>query len=310
MGKCPLFDSHCDTASQIFNKECDLYDNSLHVDLRRGSEYSPYVQIFAIFAPDEFETKYYWIMENLKYQLAINKEKVRLCRTAQDIHDCEVDNISAALISVEGAELLGCDIDKLVHAKDDGVSSVNITWNYANKLSGSNADTPDMGLTKRGMEFVGKCFEIGAAVDVSHISDPAFWDVCCIAEKYGKPFYASHSNSRALCSNKRNLTDDQFRAIVDCGGVAGLNMYASFLGDNADISTVIRHIDRFLELGGAKSIAIGADFDGCNLLPKEISGIQDMHRLYDELILRGYGEELAGDIFYNNQLRFFSEILK
>ncbi len=310
MRNCLLFDSHCDTASQIFDKGYDLFDNSLHVDLRRGGEYSPYVQIFAVFASNEFEAKYRGIMEYLKYQLAINTSNIRLCRTAQDIRDCEVDKISAALISVEGAELLGCEIDKLVYAKDDGVSSVNITWNYANELSGSNAERPDMGLTKRGKAFVDKCFEIGVAVDVSHISDPAFWDVCGIAEKYGKPFYASHSNSRTVCPQKRNLTDDQFRAIVACGGVAGLNMYSSFLGDNADISTILRHIDHFLELGGAKSIAIGADFDGCSVLPKEISGIQDMYRLYDELILRGYGEEFAADVFYNNQLRFFNEVLK
>ena len=85
-------------------------------------------------------------------------------------------------------------------------------------------------------------------VDVSHLSDPGFWDV---AEELSGPFFASHSNARAVFSHPRNLTDEQFTAIIDHNGVVGLNLYANFLGERADLDTAIAHLEHWLELGGA-----------------------------------------------------------
>ena len=309
MREYPLFDGHCDTAKEIFNQGKLLLENDLHTDLQRASEFSPYCQVYAIFTPDNFEAGYRNIMDNLKAQLDANSDMIEHCRTSEDISRCAKSNKSAALISVEGGELLGCDIDKLIKAKEEGVSSVNITWNYENALSSSNAQATEKGLTEKGKDFVAKCFEIGVAVDVSHISDPGFWDICEISAAYNKPFYASHSNSRAICPHRRNLTDDQFKAIIASGGVAGINMYTPFVGEDADIHTVISHIDHFLELGGSKNISMGADFDGCDKLPRGINGISDMKKLYDEMVRLGYGEELISDIFYNNMFRFFSAVI-
>ena len=301
----PLFDGHCDTGSKALRKNCGLYSNGLHVDLERLGNYGPSCQIFAIFAENDFELSYKRIMAGIKSELEKNSDSVALCRNAEDIEKTVSSGKTAALISVEGAELLGCDEDKLAKAKDDGVSSVNITWNFENALSGTNAQGRDKGLSSLGKSFVKKCGALHIAVDVSHISDKGFWDVA----ECEVPFFASHSNSRSVCGHKRNLTDDMFKAIVSSGGVAGLNMYADFLGDNPDISTVIKHIDRFLSLGGEKNIAIGADFDGCESLPKGIKGVQDMYKIYDELIRLGYGKELADDIFFNNMFRFFKKAL-
>ena len=65
------------------------------------------------------------------------------------------------------------------------------------------------------------------AVDVSHLSDEAFWDIMDITQA---PVSASHSNSRAVWPESRNLTDAQFRAICETGGVAGINLFTGFLG--------------------------------------------------------------------------------
>lgn len=300
-----LFDCHCDTALEIMRNGSSLYENSLHTDLSRGGKYEKYCQVYAIFAHDDFEENYRRSLTYLKGQLELHKDKVSLCRDTKDIAKAAMEGKCAAVISAEGAELLGCNIDRIEGAKAEGISSINITWNYENALSGTNAEGTDKGLTEKGKAFVKKCFETKIAVDVSHISDPGFWDIA----EMGHPFYASHSNSRAVCGHKRNLTDDQFKAIVDCGGIAGMNMYSEFVGENAKISDVIKHIDRFLKLGGEKNIAIGADFDGCDSLPEGIAGVQDMYKIYDELIRLGYGKELADDIFYNNAYRFYEKIL-
>lgn len=306
MKKIPLFDAHCDTAYECVRQGLPLRENSIHTDLVRGEKFGPRCQVYALYAPDNFVPSYHETMAYLKNQLKLNTDKVALCKTTDDIISCTGEGKAAALISAEGAELLDCSIENLVKAKADGVSSVNITWNYENALSGTNAEGADKGLTEKGFEFVKKCFEIGVTVDVSHISDPAFWDIASVATK---PFIASHSNSRTICPHRRNLTDEQFKAIVACGGAAGINLYADFLGDNADVSTVIKHIDHFLKLGGEKNIALGADFDGCERLPKGINGVEDMDKLYNELIYLGYGQKLVDDIFWNNFMRVFSKTL-
>ena len=79
-----------------------------------------------------------------------------------------------------------------------GVRSVNVTWNHANALSGTNAEETGRGLTPQGRAFVERAERLGVLVDVSHLSDAGFWDV---AETLSGPFWASHSNSRKLFSH-------------------------------------------------------------------------------------------------------------
>ncbi|MEG1241298.1 MAG: membrane dipeptidase, partial [Oscillospiraceae bacterium] len=88
-----------------------------------------------------------------------------------------------------------------------------------------------------------------------------------MAELVEGPFFASHSNSRNICPDPRNLTDAQFTAIIEHKGVAGLNLYAAFLGENATVDTIVAHLEHFLDLGGAQNVAIGGDWDGCSQLP-------------------------------------------
>ena len=72
-----------------------------------------------------------------------------------------------------------------------------------------------------------------------------------MAEELSGPFFASHSNARAVFSHPRNLTDEQFTAIIDHNGVVGLNLYANFLGERADLDTAIAHLEHWLELGAS-----------------------------------------------------------
>ncbi len=91
----------------------------------------------------------------------------------------------AAFLSVEGAELLDCSLERLEEAHAMGVRAVNPTWNHVNALSGTNAEEPERGLTPQGRAFVRKMERLGMLVDVSHLSDPGFWDV---AEELSGPF--------------------------------------------------------------------------------------------------------------------------
>ena len=206
---------------------------------------------------------------------------------------------------MEGAELLDCSLERLEEAHAMGVRAVNPTWNHVNALSGTNAEEPERGLTPQGRAFVRKMERLGMLVDVSHLSDPGFWDV---VEELSGPFFASHSNARAVFSHPRNLTDEQFTAIIDHNGVVGLNLYANFLGERADLDTAIAHLEHWLELGGERTVALGGDLDGCSSLPEGITGIQDLDRLWERLLQRNYSEALVRALFFENLMRVVSEV--
>jgi hypothetical protein len=86
------------------------------------------------------------------------------------------------------------------------------------------------------------------------------------------------------------------------GGVAGLNLYPDFLGENATLDTVCDHALHWLELGGAKHIALGGDLDGVEALPAGFTGVQDYAKLAEQLLARGVSEPVVYDIFWNNAM--------
>ena len=222
-----------------------------------------------------------------------------LCRSGAEADAAAESGRTAAFLSVEGADLLDCDTEKLRQAAAWGVRLVNPVWNNANALSGSCADDPDRGLSGRGRGFIREMERLGIYADVSHLSDPGFWELYRMTER---PIVASHSNARALCSQRRNLTDDMFRAIRDTGGVVGLNLYRGFVG-GASMDALVDHVEHFLHLDGEKTLCIGGDLDGCEALAAGMNGAEDVPQLYEALEEQGYGKALLEDIFWNNLRR-------
>lgn len=315
----PLFDAHCDTISAMIREGGELGNNGLHMDLTRAGRYNPYAQFFAIFGlvdPTgdwDFAKSLIWDYGSSAFdeqygvfirELDKNSGRISFCRSHKDAVRAAGEGKAAAFLSVEGGEILDCSIENLEKAYNLGVRAVILTWNFENLLSGSNDEGSDKGLTELGRRFVRRCQQLGVIVDVSHLSEPGFWDVMEISQK---PVIASHSNAKAVWGNKRNLTDWQFKAIANTGGVVGINLYSDFLGAEADVDTATEHIEHLLQLGGERHIAIGADLDGCDSLPKGIAGIEDFYKIADNLLKKNYTEQLVCDIFYNNLMRVVME---
>ncbi len=306
----PYFDTHCDTVYHGVLEGYHLRRNEKHIDLERLAKFDKAVQCFAMFArlteaPAEgmfaLTQKLHAYFES---EIAADADIAVQCRTADDIRKAHEAGKVAAVLTIEGSELLNCDPDKIEWADEKGVRAISLTWNHANLIAGTNRHEPQRGLNDLGREFVRRCQEKDILVDVSHCSDAAFWDLMKITTK---PVIASHSNSRTLCDVPRNLTDDMFRAIVETGGVVGLNYWVKFISDThgLDMDLFLRHFGHFLDLGGAKHIGLGSDLDGCDPLAGGMTGVQDVPMLYEALKNRGYGKELLDDIFFNNYMRIF-----
>ncbi len=315
--KIKLFDGHCDTILRCYDtgdrehfNGGSMRRNSGHIQLEAAHKaFDAYAQFFAIYADTQtmMPGKSYEQMFREEYALfrsevEKNSDLIVHCRNGEQAEAALRGNRIAAFLSVEGAETLDCSIKRLEEAYELGVRAVNITWNHANALSGTNVEHPDRGLTEQGKAFVRRMLELGMLVDVSHLSDPGFWDVAKLAEEAGKPFFASHSNSRALCPHPRNLTDEQFKQVIRAGGVAGLNLCTEFLGEHPTVETAVAHIEHFCELGGEKHISMGGDWDGCTT-PEEIRSITDLEKIYECLLRHNFSESLVQDIFYNNLMR-------
>lgn len=204
------------------------------------------------------------------------------------------------VLTVEGGAVLGGKLANLEKLADRGVKMMTLTWNGENELGGG-ADTA-LGLTPFGREALKEMERLSIVADVSHASDALFYDVAEIAEK---PIVASHSNARAVCPHRRNLTDRQFQILRDKGGLVGLNFCVHFLREdsNAHFEDLLRHADHFWSLGGETTLCLGSDYDGTDV-PPELDGIEKMQDLYELFLKHNYKESLVIPCFLIMPLNF------
>jgi membrane dipeptidase len=307
--KFPVFDLHCDTALALLGDDLteagSLRKNNCHIDLERAKVLPGYVQCFACFTTP-FMTQWYKKdptvifekeIETVMREMYYNSDLISQIHTLADIDKNRKNGKMSAILTIEGPAGFGFNPAMLENLHQIGFRITTLGWNEQNPLCGSHKTGG--GLTDLGREYVKEAQRLGMIIDVSHISDEAFWDIMEITEK---PVIASHSNSRSVCPVSRNLTDDMFRAICRSGGVAGFNMCAPFVGEDPDLDTCAEHFIHFLELGGEKHIALGGDLDGCDVLPRGFDGVQDYPKLADKLLERGLSEAQVYDIFWNNAM--------
>ncbi len=306
----PVFDLHCDTALELLGNDFmggkRLCKNDLHIDLERAKKLPGYAQCFACFTTPEFRDWYQVSpliafereMGEILSQLEANSDIIRQAYSAKEVRENYEKGIMSGILTIEGPAGFSFDPALLQDLYQVGFRMSSLGWNEKNVLTGSHKTGG--GLTDQGREYVLEAQRTGIIVDVSHISDEGFWDIMDITDK---PIVASHSNSREVCDNSRNLTDDMFRAICQTGGVAGFNQCAPFVGEKPTLDTVCDHILHFLELDPeGRHIALGGDLDGCGHLPEGFDGVQSYPAMALKLLERGVGEQIVGNIYWENAL--------
>lgn len=300
-----LFDGHCDTAFELYRKQEHLLENSGHIDLKKASGLSSYAQVFAFCSLAGLKglkwSSEELLSEPLQYllqEIQENSAHIAVAYSKEELSFLHAAGKIAAMFGMEGAELISCDPHRLCALREQGFVMTTLTWNADNVLAGCH--TSDQGLTFAGKDFVSEAQLLGLRIDVSHLSEKAFWDLISVTKA---PILASHSNCRAICDHSRNLTDDQLRAIGDTGGTVGLNLYPLFLGESADFDLLRKHLDHMLLLCGEKHVSLGGDLDGCDTLARGFCHVGDYTSFYSYLSLHGYSKALLDDIFFNNLMR-------
>ena len=285
-----VFDTHCDTLCCVRDDGKSLNENDCHVDLKRMSEYKSYTQVFACFIDPIYKT--------------CGAERTMNLTDTFHAHTQNLPQNVKAVLSIEGGEGI-YSLSALRNYHRLGVKIAALTWNYSNHIaSGALESDENRGLTDFGKKVVAEMNKIGMLIDVSHLNRKSFYDIAKVTKM---PIVATHSCSDFICPHKRNLTDEQFKIIKNSGGCVGVNFYPPFLTnrDKCGIDDIVKHIEHFMELGGEDNIGIGADFDGVDCLPEGISGVEDMYKIFDRLLARGYTEEQAEKISHRNFERIF-----
>ena len=306
----PVFDLHCDTALALSERAevyTSLRKNDRHVDLTRAGELGGYAQCFAMYTTPDFD-KWFGkpatevfdnMLSNLEKEIELNSDIIARAGSTAEIEANRAAGKMSAILTLEGPAGIGFDAGRLEELYDRGFRISTLSWNEQNILTGSIATGG--GLTDAGREYVRECQRLGILVDVSHISDEAFWDIMKITEA---PIVASHSNLRSVCNHSRNLTEDMYRAIVETGGTAGVNLFVPFVrGEGADLDAVCDHVLRMLELDpSGEHISLGGDLDGCDALTEGFEGVQSYNALARRLMERGLDEKCLRNIYWNNAI--------
>jgi len=315
-----LFDLHCDTLYECANAGKSLYENDLAVNYAASRQYTHYAQFFALFCGTEqkidsknlilalpMEKRLDALLKTARKEFQENASWLAFCKTGYDLTRAVETGKAAAFLSIEGAELLASE-SHIIRAYQAGVRMVTLSWNYRNAYACGAMTNTQEGLSLRGKDLLKELCAMGVIIDVSHLSEKGFWDVCRTIDC---PFIASHSDSYALRPHPRNLTDQQFTEIARRGGLVGVNLYTPFLveGTESTLDNVVDHIERFIGLAGEKNIALGCDLDGCTALPAGIKGLSDIERLAKHMRSRGFSEEAVNNIFYNNAFAFVQKAL-
>ena len=308
----PVFDLHCDTAlgllGETVNEPGNLRKNELHIDLERAEQLPGYCQCFACFTTpmmeEWFKTSTTLIFEReiatIQRELDKNADLMELAYSAAEVEELREKGKMAAILTIEGPAGFGFDPELLENLHQIGFRISSLGWNEKNPLTGSHMTGG--GLTDMGRAYVKEAQRVGMRIDVSHISDEGFWDIMKITQA---PILATHSSSRSVWNSSRNLTDDMFKAIMETGGVAGMNVYEGFVGEEgkADIDTLCDHIFHFMELDPeGRHISLGGDLDGCDPLVAGFDGILGYPKLAQRLLERGLSEDIIWNIFWKNAI--------
>lgn len=234
-----VVDTHNDVVHRIFGGE-DISKRTYrgHSDLPRLKDGGVDVQIFSIWVPPQNTQRSYFDQANdqidsIESLIQRNPLQAAFAKNTADIEKIVRDRKLSIMIGLEGGHPIADDLKKLEYFYNRGVRYMTLTWNNSTSWATSARDEDEeigkmgrKGLNAFGVEVIKKMNALGMIIDVSHLGETTFWDVIKITEK---PIIASHSSVWSISHNRRNLKDDQIKAIAKTGGVVFINFLPLFI---------------------------------------------------------------------------------
>jgi len=238
-------DTHCDTPLHMMREGWKIGERhepgergSGKVDLPRMKEGGLDAQFFAVFVgqgernPEGYakaQTRADKLLAKIHQMYDDYPDLVEFAATPEDAYRIEKLGKRAIYIGMENGYPIGKDLSMIEKYYDRGVRYITLCHTKNNDICDSSTDpngAEHQGLSEFGRQVVAEMNRIGMIIDVSHISDEAFFDVLEVSQT---PVIASHSCARALCDHPRNLTDEMLKALAQNGGVIQMCILSSFV---------------------------------------------------------------------------------
>lgn len=321
------FDAHGDIWTDVTHHylagEHDIFRTRHYERMKKGEIEGG---IFVIWNDPPFDTNP--LERTRQMQAAITQETPECADILSVVHN--YDEMMKArdagkmycFIGHEGLKSIGEDLDLIDDFYAFGARHASLTWNEENPLATGARGSLCRGLTELGKRAVRKIQDLGMILDVSHLNDASFWDLLRAATG---PVVATHSNSRALCNESRNLTDQQLKALAETGGIAGLNSFNEFVHKEIPKQTIenlAKHIVHMVEVMGIDHVGFGFDFCEYCVGPTLSSfssqensytiGLEDSSKVPDliaEMRRIGFSQEEIEKIAYKNWHRVIKEVI-
>jgi membrane dipeptidase len=238
-----IIDTHADTPQRFLDENFDLDQNTPviegHIDLDKIKQGNLGAEFFSIWVEPEFKGHYAQramdLIDSVYQQAARHPDKMTMAFSADDIARAHDQHKFAALMGIEGGHAIENDMRLLRDFYRVGVRYMTLTWSNTNDWADSSGDIQDPnikhhnGMTDFGKDVVREMNRLGMIVDISHVSDATFYQALLVSQA---PVIASHSSSRELTNQPRNMTDDMLRAMTNNGGVVMVNFYSAFIDEN------------------------------------------------------------------------------
>ena len=323
-----IIDTHLDTPIQLYMQQDKngFYEDitkksSLHFDFDRAVSGGLNVPFFVIFTPPSAEEKgtafemakdLIKILEDIMNK---NPGKFRLVKSPEEITNEK--NIMQVVYGMENGAPIESKLSNIKLFSDMGINYITLAHSKSNHISDSSYDENKNwgGLSPFGRKVVAEMNKQGVMIDISHVSDAAFYEVLRLTKT---PVIASHSSLRHFVPGfERNVSDDMLRELAKNGGVIQICFGSEFIAEKkkypnlvVTVKDVADHIDRVKKLVGIDHVGIGSDYDGWRNFPVGLEDTSTYPNLIRELLNRDYTKEEIEKVFGGNLLRVWREVKK
>ena len=321
-----IIDTHLDTPIQLYMQQSKngFYEDitktsSLHFDFDRAVSGGLNVPFFVIFTPPSAEEKgtaFEMAKDLIKIlEDIMNKHpsKFRLVKSPEEITNEK--GVMQVVYGMENGAPIESKLSNIKVFSDMGINYITLAHSKSNHISDSSYDSNKNwgGLSPFGRKVVAEMNKQGVMIDISHVSDAAFYEVLKLTKT---PVIASHSSLRHFVPGfERNVSDDMLRELAKNEGVIQICFGSEFIAEKkkypnlvVTVKDVADHIDRVKELVGIDHVGIGSDYDGWRNFPVGLEDTSTYPNLIKELLNRDYTKEEIKKIFGGNLLRVWREV--
>ncbi len=249
----------------------------------------------------------------------------RVVRCTADVEAAHAAGHLAVVLHFQGCDPIEADVNLLDAYYALGVRVMQPTYNARNRLGDGCLERANSGLSKLGRAAITRMNELGIVVDIAHVGRRTSLEVI---EASTAPVIASHGNACGVYDSRRNLTDEQIKAVAASGGVIGVCAFPGFVSAaDADLDKMLDHVDYLAGLVGAEHVGLGMDFATETLedydyfgyeedtyprppwtYPPGIAGFADLRNIGPALARRGYTAGQIAGIASGNFLRVFRAV--